>query len=124
MARQDTPLESIDVSFTDAPSPVESTIAASEPTPTIIATTLGEVEGLLLSEERFDEPPRKLRTNLRKRGVEDLVASFSVSSYDTDGTMKRTQATLLDVLTVTPAPPRTRPAKRLLTRPVVAARSR
>ena len=114
----ETPLESIDVTFTEEPSPVEPVAEPHEPTPTIIATTLGEVEGLLLdrivedasrsvSRQVAHAPKRAARgreaDRMEKRSVDDLLQSFSVSSFDGDASMRSTQELMLKELDAEPS---------------------
>jgi hypothetical protein len=123
----DTPLESIDISFTDVPSPVVTSAnpvplpapppeEVAEPTPTIIATTLGEIEGLLVERPQPAAPPPPAKRSARhsreaqieladKSKVDDLLASFSVSSLD-DGAMASARRDLKELagLDATPAP--------------------
>jgi len=120
----DTPLESIDVTFTEEPSPVEPVAEPHEPTPTIIATTLGEVEGLLLDrivEDASRSAARQMAhagkrisrgreaDRMEKRSVDDLLQSFSVSSFDGDATMRSTQELMLKELDAEPATGAARP---------------
>jgi hypothetical protein len=86
----------------------QARIAARAPMPTIDASD----EGRSPSEAKRSRGPRRRDQEAtfdaaQKKSVDDLVASFSVSGYDSDGTLRATRSTLkrLAGLDATPPPP-------------------
>ncbi len=95
----------------------QARIAARGPAP----TPLGD-------DEEIAEPRREKRSRRRnggeasfdaaeKKSVDDLLASFSVSGYDSDGTLKATRTTLKRLAGLDPTPPPPAVALRGLTPP-------